>query len=172
MMQRRLQRMRRSCWALAAMLLLSACDGLEPYPIPDAFTGLKGTVRYLGGSAAWPADSIYNLVVVVFEQKPDSAAAILPAVLGGKAAFSATLPRRVDSSAYVITIPSDRERTYRYVVVALQDGPQITQDWTMLAIHAIGNDPTRPDSVTIRPGVTTTVDFTVDFTNLPPQPFE
>jgi hypothetical protein len=54
----------------------------------------------------------------------------------------------------------------------MQDGPVITQDWTMIAVHAIDNDPTRPDSVTIAPGVTSVVDFTVDFKNLPPQPFD
>jgi hypothetical protein len=172
MTHRTLHHMLRLLTALVAISAIVACDGLEPYPIPPDFTGFKGTVRYQGGPAAWPTDSIYNLVVVAFEQKPDSAGAILPAVLGGRASFSASMPLRVDSSRYEIAIPTDRVRTYRYIVVAMQDGPQLTRDWTMLAVHAVDADPTRPDSVTITPGLTRALDFTVDFSNLPPQPFE
>ena len=157
------------CFALG---LVSCSGGLEPYPIPPDFTGFRGTVRFVGDSTAWPTDSIYNLVVVAFEEQPDSVTDILPAVLGGRAVFSTSLPLFVDSATYEIELPADRERTFRYVVVGMQDGPVITQDWTMIAVHAIDNDPTRPDSVTIAPGVTSVVDFTVDFKNLPPQPFD
>ncbi|MBU3742749.1 MAG: hypothetical protein FGM24_10785 [Candidatus Kapabacteria bacterium] len=159
--------------SVCTIVVLSSCDGgLEPYPIPPDFTGFRGTVYFAGDSAAWPTDSIYNLVVVAFEEKPDSVGDILPAVLGGRAVFSKSMPLFVDSATYEIELPADRERTFRYVVVGMQDGPAITQDWTMLSIHAVDNDPLRPDSVTIVPGKTTIIDFNVDFSNLPPQPFD
>ena len=153
--------------------VLAACSGgLEPYPIPPDFTGFRGTVYFAGDSTAWPTDSIYNLVVVAFEEQPDSVGDILPAVLGGRAVFSKSMPLYVDSAAYEIELPADRERTFRYVVVGMQDGPVITQDWTMLAVMGIDNDPERPDSVVISPGKTSLVNFNVDFSNLPPQPFD
>jgi hypothetical protein len=82
------------------------------------------------------------------------------------------MPLYVDSAAYEIELPADRERTFRDVVVGMQDGPVITQDWTMLAVMGIDNDPARPDSVVISPGKTSLVNFNVDFSNLPPQPFD
>ena len=159
--------------SVCTVLGLASCGGgLEPYPIPEDFTGFRGTVTFTGDVTSWPTDSIYNLVVVAFEEQPDSVADILPAVLGGRAVFSTSLPLFVPSATYQIELPADRERTFRYVVVGMQDGPVITQDWTMLAVHAVDNDPSRPDSVVIKPGVTSMVDFTVDFANLPPQPFD
>lgn len=156
-------------FALCCSLLLVACDGLVPPEPVAGFTGLGGTVRYVGGPQAWPRDSIYNLVVVAFEQRPTSAADILPAVLTGSAIFAGPLPYRVASSTFEMPI-GKAPKTYRFIAVGLQDGPSINEDWTMLAVYS-GEDGS-PDSVVVQPGVRTTVDFTVDFSNLPPQPFE
>jgi hypothetical protein len=110
--------------------------------------------------------------VVAFETKPTVPEDVLASILQQKAVYTLeVLPRRVDSSTYEIEVLA-APRTFTYVVVAMQDGPDFQTDWRMLAVYAPGGDPTRPGSITVPSGGVVSVDFTVDFTNLPPQPFE
>lgn len=154
-----------------AVVILCGCDGLDPTVMPPPFTGLSGTITYKGGPAAWPADSVYEVRVVVFDSIPKTPQKILPDIIAGKAIFTGQLPVRVESSTYELAIYGT-PRTFTYVVVAMRYGPDIAADWKMLTVVDIDGDPTRPASVHVEQNQRVNIDFTVDFANLPPQPFE
>jgi hypothetical protein len=108
---------------------------------------------------------------VIFREQPVKPEDVITAVLSGTARLTnPALPLRVDSSAYEIAEPLPPQE-YKYVVVAMRTGPNVQLDWTMLAVYTTTGDPLEPGSVLIEQDRTTTVDFTVDFANLPPQPF-
>lgn len=151
-------------------LLLSSCGGIDPDAVRP-FSGLRGTIRYVGGGAAWPTDTIYDLRIVAFEKKPVVPEDIFAAVAEQRATFSPVmLPIGQDSTPYVLEVLAT-PRTFEYVVVALQDGPNILTDWLMLDVYSSTGDPSAPSRILVPSGGTVNVDFRVDFTNLPPQPF-
>ena len=152
------------------VLLLSACGGLDPTVVPT-FTGVSGTITYVGGSAAWPpADSVLEVRVVAFEERPTDPAQVFGAILAGRAAFTDTMPRRVDQSSYALAV-TDAPRTFGYVVVALRYGPDIQLNWRMLDVYTLTGDATQPTPLTVNILDDKRVNFRVDFSNLPPQPF-
>lgn len=156
--------------AILCSILISACGGLDPEEVRP-FSGLRGSITYTGGSAAWPSDTIYDIRVVAFETKPSVPEEILTSILQQTAAFSpASLPIRVDTTTYEIEVLAT-PRTFTYVVVAMQNGPNFQTDWIMLDVYTPSGDPNLPGVVIVPSGSTVRVDFRVDFSNLPPQPF-
>lgn len=147
-----------------------ACGGLDP-EIVRPFSGLRGTITYVGGPAAWPTDTIYDLRVVAFEKKPTERNQVLLALAAQTASYSpAMLPVRVDSTPYALEVLLT-PRTFEYVVVAMQNGPDFLKDWLMLDVYAVNGNPADPSRIIVPSGQTVAVNFTVDFANLPPQPF-
>jgi hypothetical protein len=53
----------------------------------------------------------------------------------------------------------------------MQVGPNFQQDWLMLDVYAPTGDKTNPGTIRVPSGGVVDVNFTVDFDNLPPQPF-
>ncbi|MFM8771158.1 MAG: hypothetical protein ACKOE4_03945 [Candidatus Kapaibacterium sp.] len=156
------------CWA--ALLLITGCGGIDPDAIRP-FTGLRGTIRYIGGKNSWPKDSIYDLRVVAFEKKPKLREDVVSAVVQQTAAFSPVmLPTFEDSTLYVLEVLGT-PRTFEYVVVAMQNGPSFLTDWLMLDVYAPTGDPTQPGRIVVPSGGTINLDFRVGFDSLPPQPF-
>jgi len=150
--------------------MLTACGGLDPNEVRP-YSGIRGTVTYVGGSAAWPTDSIYDVRVVAFEEKPLESAAVLASIILQRAAFSPVrLPFRVSSTSYEIEVLAT-PRTFTYVVVAMQNGPNFQTDWVMLDVYSATGNVSDPSIVIIPSGGTVNIDFRVDFSNLPPQPF-
>jgi hypothetical protein len=156
--------------ALAVAIVASSCGGLDPAEVPPR-SFLKGTVTFVGGQSSWPDTNVYDVRVVAFENQPTVVDSVLAAILAGKAVISDGLPLRVDRTAYAIQI-TDPPRTFRYVVVALQNGPQLLSDWLMLSVYTPSGDPADPGTVDLGKGQELVIDFIVDFNNLPPQPFE
>ncbi len=144
-----------------------SCDSLVP-PEPVGFTGVRGTITFVGGEAGWPSDTILDMRVVLFEKAPAAADSILPFILSGRAAFGSSIPLRVAGAPYLVEV-SNAPREFGYVVVAMQTGPNVLQDWRMAALYSL--DGTTPAPVAIRRGQEVQLNFTVDFSNLPPQPF-
>lgn len=156
------------CTGLIAFAI-SACEGLVPPP-PDEFTGIRGTVYFSGGPEAFPpADSVHEMRVAAFRERPQKPEDILTSVLLGTAVVSSTLTVPADSVGYEMPI-KETDVAFSYIVVALRYGPDIFTNWRMVAIHT-GEGSTLPASVIIKPGVTTRINFLVDFSNLPEQPF-
>jgi hypothetical protein len=155
---------------ICAVALLSGCGGLDPTSIPP-FTGITGTVNVEGGEAAWPQDSAYEMRAAAFLTKPLKPEDVISAVLQQKASISDSLPRFKGSVPYSIAV-TGAPKTFLYVVVALRTGPDFFKDWKMIAVHSVVNDPLQPSPVTVAPEQTVVIPFVVDFSNLPPQPFE
>lgn len=152
---------------LAGSTLLPSCGGLDPNDLPPVST-ISGTVTFTG---TWPDSNVNQVLVVALESKPTSPDSILPAVLSGRAIFSEALPTYTAATPYSFEVPAP-PRTFQYVVVAMQNGPNILTDWLMLSVYAPSGDPNLPGTVTISRGESVTINFAVDFANLPPQPFD
>lgn len=155
---------------LAGILLaviLHGCGGLSPTDVPPPSL-MRGTVTFTG---TWPDSNVNQVLVVALESKPTSPDSILTAVLSGRAIFSSPLPNYSQQASYEFEVPG-APRTFTYVVVAMQNGPNILTDWLMLDVYSPTDTPFEPGTVTVGAGQTVTIDFTVDFDNLPPQPFD
>lgn len=148
-------------------LFVVGCGGLDPDDLPpESF--LEGTVSF---TPNWPDSNVIQVLVVAFEEQPTSPDSILAAVLSGRAVISDTLPRYATQAPYRIQIPGP-PRTFRYVVTAMQNGPNLLTDWLMLDVYAPSGDPLMPGTVNVGVAQSVTIDFSVDFDNLPPQPFQ
>lgn len=154
--------------AVVLAIALSSCGGLDPDTLPQV-AELYGSVHYVNGEQQWQ-DSIVEVRVVLFDQKPLAPDSVLSAILNGKAAYTDTLPRFVDSCSYSITI-AQPPHTYRYIVVAGRTGPNFIKDWKMLSLFHTPDDPNSAETLFVEEGAKARVDFVVDFNNLPPQPF-
>lgn len=151
------------------VLAIPSCGGLDPGTLPEV-TAVHGTIRYEGGSASWP-DTVQEVRVVLFDQQPLAPDSVLSAILNARASYSDTLPRFSDSCTYNIVI-SQPPHTYRYVVVAARVGPNFIKDWIMLSLYHTPDNPLIPETLVVDEGAEVQVDFVVDFSILPPQPFE
>lgn len=154
----------------ACVVLLSACGGLDPTAVPP-FTGISGTITFVGGKGAWPpADSVVEVRVVAFEVRPTDPSQVFGALLAGKGVVSDTLPRHVDQSSYTIAV-AGTPRTFEYIVVALRYGPDFQLQWRMLDVYSVTGDAAQPSPLTVNANDDKRIHFRVDFSNLPPQPF-
>lgn len=161
-------------YSVVAVVLFSAngCDsGLNPDMVPKSGF-ISGMIRYKGGKTSFPAqDSVKFLTVVAFREVPKDSSILLK-VLSGEAYFlSDALPYGVDSTAYTLEITKVPD-TLRYICVGQQYGANINSDWRVVGIYSVNNTFT-PSSLLIVGGQKkSNIDFTVDFANLPPQPFK
>lgn len=152
---------------LPLILLLYSCDhGLKPPEVTHQQyeePGFGGTVYFRGN---WP-DTVYDLRVVAFRNYPPRN--IINEVIEGKAKFSQSLPRRVDSTKY--EVPADTGK-WEYIVVALQHGPNIFSDWKAIGVYDTNPNDTIPTPIYIPYGkFIRGINITCDFSTSPPQPF-
>lgn len=163
------------CGVILLLLLLVSCDGgLDPLTArqqAESKPAISGLITYRGGEAAWPpADSIKDIRVVAFTRYPPPD--IIAEVLGQKAFFTVTMPVAVDSSSYKIELPSPPPPAIAAIVVAQQYGDDITQDWRVIGIYSVTGDNTQPSALDLTTQtVWKNINITVDFSDLPPQPF-
>lgn len=157
------------------LLLLSSCDGgLDPIAAgkeTEAKPSISGLITYKNGPAAWPpADSIKDIRVVAFTRYPPPD--IIAEVLGQKAFFTETMPVAVDSSSYRIELPSPSPSSIAAIVVAQQYGNDITKEWRVIGIYSATGDNSQPTTLDLTSTTSwRNINITVDFSNLPPQPF-
>lgn len=156
-------------------LILASCNGgLEPNNShsPDGKTYLTGTITYKGGKDNWNfmKDSVVSIRVVAFKRYPDSSG-IITDILTGNAFFTLeSLPFYVDSSPYSIEI-KELPVDLVYIGVAQQYGSDITKQQRVIGVYSLSGDNTKPSLITVEKGKINRADITVDFQNLPPQPF-
>lgn len=163
------------CGIMLMLTVLSSCDGgLDPIAASkatDAKPSISGLITYKNGPSAWPpADSIKDIRVVAFTRYPPPD--IIAEVLGQKAFFTETMPVAVDSSSYRLELPSPMPTSIAAIVVAQQYGNDITKDWRVIGIYSATGDNTQPTPLDLTSTtVWKNINITVDFSNLPPQPF-
>lgn len=154
--------------SLVVVVLSAGCSGLDPGDLPpDSY--LEGTITYKGGVDAWPDTTVYQVLVIAFKNKPLTRAEIFESFQKSEVVISESLPDSVESTEYRFRIPTP-PRTFNYVVVAMRDGPNFLEDWKMLSVYSENGDPSSPRQVVVDVGSVVTIDFLVDFDNLPPQP--
>lgn len=159
---------------LCVLGITSSCNGgLDPIAAQQqqkALPSISGTITYKGGIDAWPpADSIKDIRVVALTRYPPPD--IIAEVLSKKAYFTDGLPSPADTTTYIITFPSPAPQRLAAIVVAQQYGEDITKHWRVIGIYSLTGD-NQPSPVDL--GIQATqqhIDITVDFSNLPPQPF-
>lgn len=150
------------------MVFAAGCTGLDPGDLPpDSY--LEGTITYSGGVDAWPDTTIYQVLVIAFENQPLTRDEIFESFQKSEVVISESLPDSVESTEYRFRIPSP-PRTFNYVVVAMRDGPNLLEDWKMLSVYSKTGDPVAPSQVVVDVDSDVSIDFLVDFDNLPPQP--
>lgn len=164
---------------LLTLLILVQClhytscnSGLEP--ISATQTYMRGSITYVSDSTTFPkADSLRDLRVVAFKEIPRDTNVLLT-ILSGNAIF--TSQSLLDSSSYKLDVPiqdslATNGITYKYICVAQQFGSNLNSDWRVVSIYSTtGNNV--PASINFKRGTQRNdVNFTIDWRNIPPQPF-
>lgn len=154
------------------LLILLGCDGGLNPENSSGVTGktiLHGRIIYKGGPSAWPAkDSVFAIRAVAFKTYPPKD--ILNEVISGNAYFTLeTLPLFVDSSDFELEIP-DAPVSLKYIAIAQQYTDSITSQ-KAVGVYTLSGDNTKPSAIAVEKGRTYNIRINVDFSNLPPQPF-
>ena len=147
--------------------IISCNEGLSP-PILVPKSYISGKITYKDGLINWPPnDSVKAIRVVAFKNYPPKD--IVNEIIQGNAFFTDTLPLYVDSSSYLIEIKTlPVELPY---IVAVQNYGTI-MEWRAIGVYTLTGDNTKPTKLSVAAGmIYNKIDITVDFKNLPPQPF-
>jgi hypothetical protein len=157
----------RACRAvlLAALLLVGGCgDGLTP---EMGLVGFEGRVTV--ASAFPPADSVLTLRVVAARSYPPKD--ILGEYIAGRLVFSDALVYNTRTQTYTI-LQNDLTGIFEYVCIAQQYGPNPFSQWRVVGVYSLSGDKTKYSPVDFGSGrYLRGIDMTVDFYDLPPQPF-
>jgi hypothetical protein len=153
-------------------IILQSCDaGLKPHE--KAY--LAGTITYKDGTKYWPynyinpaGDSVYDVRVVTFKTYPP--VNIVSDILNGNAWFTNSLPKFVESSNFSLQI-TNYPIELQYIVVAMQYGPNIFQDWKVIGVYTLTGNNKEHSAIIIKDPIKYNISIDVDFNNLPPQPF-
>lgn len=150
---------------LISIVVLSACDG-GLKPPPESY--LRGKITYVGGVDSWPsADSVTTMRLVAF--KNPNPTDIVAEVLSDNIYF-VELENFVAESEFEILIP-DAPVNIGYIAVAWQFSESFF-DQLAVGVYTESGDKTKPTPIRIELGDDKTINIEVDFSNLPPQPFE
>jgi len=161
--------MRSRCFIFLIMgfMVIASCDhGLSP-EVADIDPGFQGELRVM---STWPPkDSVRDLRVVAFRNYPPKD--ILSEVINGSAVFSDELPYGETSISYLIQ-DETLSGAFSYIVVAQNYGGDPFQDWRAVGVYTLSGDVRQPTALDLGSGnFISEVDITVDFYDLPPQPF-
>lgn len=149
-----------------ALTALTSCDDNGLSPLRQR-PGFGGTITV---NPPWsPPDSLFDLRVIAFPNYPPDD--ILTEIAAGTALISEPLEFNVNTQSYLISAEGI-SGTFQYVVVAQQYGESILENWRAVGVFTLTNDWTVPSAITLN-GSTylPNIDITIDFYNLPPQPF-
>ncbi|MFC2130493.1 hypothetical protein ACFLSQ_03585 [Bacteroidota bacterium] len=152
---------------------ISCQDGLAPKNTEDIQTKsyISGMIKYVGGINRFPDSSkVFGIYVVAFKEYPKDSSGIIAEILKGNAFLKfESQPYPVDSSEFSIEF-SEPPVNIEYIVVAMQTDSSIESQMAIGVFTETG-DNTKPTEILIEKGKTYYIDITVDFDNLPPQPF-
>jgi hypothetical protein len=144
---------------------------LNPNDVSDP--GIGGTISYI--STIPPSDSLLDLRVVAVPYFPVDT---LPQALIGKV-VEGIIPFSGDIRATAISGTTAsyelylRPQTYYYIAVVQQYGTDVFSQWKVVSVYGYTPSTPNPLSVSVLDEhFTTGINFTVDFYNVPPQPFK
>jgi hypothetical protein len=159
---------------IAVLVFISGCDkGIEPLPAPPSGpTGFSGKVTFTG---AWPAD-VTRTHIIVFKNPIEritdfsiqNLAFVVDPITYNSTEFSYSSET---NNLLSLTLTAG---IYKYIVVAQSKTPTLSlnrNDWIVVGLYYKDGDMSKPEEMTINQGeITTGINITVDFNNLPPQP--
>ena len=156
---------------LSAGLLLS-CDGGLTLP-PDIEPGLSGVITVQG---PWPIqDSVKTLWVFASQIFPIDSSKVASGILTNKIllypSIAESLPYNFTSRSFNFALPP---ATYYYIGILQRFGDILIdpKSYRVVGVYSDAGTPGIPKTVIVREfEVITGVNLTVDFYNLPPQPF-
>ncbi len=156
----------------AVFLSLAGCNeqGLDPNDVTEP--GFRGTISFI--SKRPPADSLKDLRIVAVPYFPIDTLflPIILKVVEGTIPFGENITSKADSGTYHSYEMLVKPQVYHYIAVVQQFGPDVFSHWKVVGVHSFEQAPFLPKPVAVKDGVMSTgVDITVDFYNLPPQPF-
>lgn len=154
------------------LLFLAGCDhgGLDPTSVQEP--GFSGQIRFQGRRPA--ADSLKDLRLVAVPYYPIDTTfqLVILKVLDGTIAFGTELTPSVSSDSPVRYELRVKPNVYPYVAIVQQYGADVFSQWRVVSVYGYSALHPSPSPVTVRDGeLTTSIDLTVDFDHLPPQPF-
>ncbi len=149
---------------LLVLILASCSEGLEPNfkTFPENKSKIYGTITFKG---SWPiADSLKDLRVIGIKNFPPKD--FQTAFFAGDILFTeATLSYYVPSINYEIVV-DDAPLAIEYLAVAQNYGGLL--EWKAVGVYSAEGEPI---VLQVQKGKSIEANFTVDFDNLPPQPF-
>ncbi len=121
-------------------------------------------VTFVGGPDAWPAaDSVLDIRIAAFKEYPPTS------VIGYT---DQRLIYKVQSQSYSLEI-AEVPINIKYIAVEQQFGGDISKDWRIIGVFTRSGDVTMPSELTINEGqLFNNIDIIVNFSNLPPNPFQ
>ena len=148
---------------LIILISWGCSEGLAPIE-PEY---IRGTVRFVNDIDSWPPpDSLIELRVVFFQRYPQDSTGIVAEFKYLE--FTDTLETYTDSSTFTYEIIK-APIVYEYVAVAQNYGAWY--EWKVVGVYSISGNPEQYSRLEIEEGRSYDIDITVDFNNLPPQPF-
>ena len=157
-----------SLFTAVMVMFIAGCDqGLAPSEGPGLTPGMGGIITFRN---SWPpSDSVLDLRVAAFRIYPPEN--ILAEILQGRAVFSDELAYDSNEQSYVIENEA-LNGVFEYVVVAQRYGPKLESDWRVVGVYTLTGDHSIPSIVDLQEGkFVSGVNISVDFNDLPPQPF-
>lgn len=165
--------MKNSLFILLCVVFLLGCDkGISPNDsLVDRKPGFAGSVAFV---SSWPSNVLEMRIVAVPYYPVDSTVSeLIGKFLNGVIKSSDPLSVIGDSgSVQQYTFFLD-PGNYEYVAIVQRYGQNYYTDWRVISIYGYTAEHPTPKQVTVQPfQFITGIDFTVDFNNLPPQPFK
>lgn len=154
--------------------IFSACDqsGLNPNEYQEP--GFSGSITVVG--LIPPRDSVRDLRVVAVPYYPvdTTVADLIDKILNKQVIpFSESLSNNVAPNTTIQYQMFVKPKTYHYVAVAQLYGINVFQDWRVVGIYGYSpSTPTPAPVVVVEGQMTKNINITVNFYNLPPQPFK
>ena len=152
-------------------LMQQGCEeqGLNPNNVSEP--GFGGTISYI---SKIPVDSLQDLRIVAVPYFPVDTTfeEVLAKIIDRVIAYSENITSTADSGKSVEYKLYVKPQTYSYVAIVQQYGSNELHDWRVVSVYGYSPSILNPKSVVVRDGdFTKGINFTVDFYNLPPQPF-
>lgn len=162
----------KSFFIILSTCFLISCDGGLTLP-PDIEPGLSGVLSVQG---PWPVqDSVKTLWIFASQIFPIDSSNVASGIISNKIllypSIAESLPYNITSLSFNFALPP---ATYYYVGVLQRFGDNLLDpnSYRVVGVYSDPGTPGIPKTVTLRDfEVLSGVNLTVDFYNLPPQPF-
>lgn len=156
-----------------AFFLQNGCDeqGLNPNDVVEP--GFGGTISFI--SKIPPIDSLRDLRIVAVPYYPIDTLfqPLILKVIDGVIPFSEDIRVKADSGKTSQFEMYVKPQAYYYVAIVQQYGMDVFSQWKVVSVYGHTSLNPNPVAISISDGkFTKDIHFTVDFYNLPPQPFK